>query len=262
MAKRMTDTEKWKKPFFEQLNVEMKLFWIYLLDDCNHAGIWQVNLKLANFLLGTNLDQDEILSSLKDKIQIIDDGNKWYIPSFIEFQYPNGLSTENNVTKSIQKELKKYNLTYGVKEGLVNPWSTPQDKDKDIDKDLDKELDKDGVGLLQDDRHKDLDKFISFFPQSKRQLDPFTYTIWENMSSRDKQICLQFTPHYIEHQTKTGNPQFIKNVKKFLEEGFYNQLFQFQTRYLGKHIHLSAQEKPKETEEEKRQRELKEFYGW
>lgn len=236
MAKRMTDTQKWKKPFFEQLGIEMKLFWIYLLDDCNHAGIWQVNLRLANFLLGTNLTQEEILISLKDKIQVIDDGNKWYIPSFIQFQYPNGLSTENNVTKSILKELKKYNLTYGVGEGFTNPYSTPQDKDKDIDKDKDKELDKESVGLLYDDKHKDFDKLVLMFPNGKRDYDPHSLTIWENLSQRDKDLCLQLVPHYVEFHTKTGKEKYIKNIRKFLEEGFYKQLNENQSRYLGKKV--------------------------
>jgi hypothetical protein len=32
---------------------------------------------------------------------------------------------------------------------------------------------------------------------------------------------------------KNGKGNFIKNIKKFLNEGFWNDLFQFQSRYLG-----------------------------
>jgi hypothetical protein len=47
MAKRFTDSEKWKKPFIKKLPMQYKLLWFYLLDDCNHAGVWQVDLEIA-----------------------------------------------------------------------------------------------------------------------------------------------------------------------------------------------------------------------
>jgi hypothetical protein len=33
MAKRFTDSEKWKDPFFEELTKDLKLAWLYLLYD-------------------------------------------------------------------------------------------------------------------------------------------------------------------------------------------------------------------------------------
>jgi hypothetical protein len=55
MAKRLTDTDKWKKPFIKELPVEYKLFWLYILDDCDHAGVWQVDVEVAEIRLGTKL---------------------------------------------------------------------------------------------------------------------------------------------------------------------------------------------------------------
>ena len=39
MAKRFTDTDKWKKGFMKSLSTKYKLLWLYIVDDCNHAGI-------------------------------------------------------------------------------------------------------------------------------------------------------------------------------------------------------------------------------
>ena len=39
MAKRFTDTDKWKKGFIRNLPTKYKLLWLYILDDCNHAGV-------------------------------------------------------------------------------------------------------------------------------------------------------------------------------------------------------------------------------
>jgi hypothetical protein len=52
MAKRYTDSEKWKKDFIKTLPAEYKLFWLYLLDECDNAGIWHVELDIAEMRLG------------------------------------------------------------------------------------------------------------------------------------------------------------------------------------------------------------------
>ena len=86
MAKRFTDTEKWKKPFIRGLQGAYKLLWLYICDDCDHAGIWQVDMEVAAIRIGEKIDLKEAIKSFDEKIIIIDKGNKWFIPSFLEFQ--------------------------------------------------------------------------------------------------------------------------------------------------------------------------------
>ena len=57
MAKRFTDNEKWKKRFFKNLEPKYKLLWIYILDDCNHAGIWDVDMDVAALRIGESLNE-------------------------------------------------------------------------------------------------------------------------------------------------------------------------------------------------------------
>lgn len=130
MAKRFTDTEKWKKPFLRGLNAPLKLFWLYLVDDCDHAGIWQVDMVVANLKLGENISEEEALKAFGDKLVVFDEGTKWFIPSFIEFQYPSGLSETNKAHVGIIKTLNKYNLTTEIK-GDLSPLQGAKDKDKD-----------------------------------------------------------------------------------------------------------------------------------
>ena len=47
MAKRFTDTDKWKKGFIRNLPAKYKLLWLYILDDCNHAGVWETDFEVA-----------------------------------------------------------------------------------------------------------------------------------------------------------------------------------------------------------------------
>lgn len=110
MAKRFTDTNKWKKTFIRELPSKYKLLWFYILDDCDVAGLWEVDLEIAEIRIGEKLDKKEAIEYLKDNINIIDNGKKWFITNFIEFQYGTQLTKTNNIYKSIEKVLIKYDL--------------------------------------------------------------------------------------------------------------------------------------------------------
>lgn len=152
MAKRFTDSEKWKDPFFENLSKDFKLVWIYLLDDCDHAGIWKKSIKRLNFSLDTNFTETDLLKQFKDRIIVLND-DKWFIPKFVTFQYGNDFisSKQKAVLSAIKllndngliKELSNGSLTLSIP--LTNPMDTLMDKDTDTDKDkiMDKDMDLD-----------------------------------------------------------------------------------------------------------------------
>ncbi|MBO9151904.1 hypothetical protein ACFOTA_06775 [Chitinophaga sp. GCM10012297] len=142
MAKRFTDTDKWKKAFIKSLPAEYKLFWLYLLDECDHAGIWHVEFELAEVRLGVKLSKEKVRGLFKDRIFDFDNGSKWFIPDFISFQYGE-LTEKNRAHNSVLQQLKKYNL---LKEGKVHISPLQGAKDKEQDKDKDK--DKGGVGEI------------------------------------------------------------------------------------------------------------------
>ena len=127
----MTDTDKWKKRFLRELKPQHKLLWFYILDDCNHAGIWDVDIEVASIRVGEELIYDMLPQAFLDKIVIFDNGDKWFIPEFIEFQYGE-LNPTTNVHKSVISLLDKYNLE-GYLKGSQRVESTLKDKDKDKD---------------------------------------------------------------------------------------------------------------------------------
>jgi hypothetical protein len=140
MAKRFTDTEKWKKPFIRGLQGPYKLLWLYICDDCDHAGIWQVDMDVAQIRIGEEINLNQAIKSFEDKIIIFDKGNKWFIPSFVEFQYPSGLNPENRSHNSVIILLDKYNLRN-------KPLISPLEGCMDMDKDMVMVMDKDKVEL-------------------------------------------------------------------------------------------------------------------
>lgn len=131
MAKRFTDNEKWKDAWFMDLPSKYKLLWIYLLDDCNHAGIWKVNFKVASFYLGEHLEHSEVKRILEKRIEVLKD-DIWYIKKFIKFQYNcevEELKPTSKIHNSIINKLKEFEYF----KPLGNPLATLKDKDKEID---------------------------------------------------------------------------------------------------------------------------------
>jgi hypothetical protein len=141
MAKRFTDTEKWKKRFIRDLSKDYKLLWLYILDDCDHAGIWHIDLDVANIRLGVNTTIKEMKIAFSDKIIFFDGDEKIFIPNFIEFQYGT-LNPKNRVHASIIQKLEKYKIS-PLQAPYDGAYNGAKDKDKDKDKDKEKEKDKD-----------------------------------------------------------------------------------------------------------------------
>lgn len=137
MAKRFTDTNKWRKPFIRGLQGAYKLFWFYILDDCDHAGIWIVDMEVANIRTGQNITEEDALKIFESKITVFDNGERWFIQDFIDFQY-GILNDSNRAHKSVINILLKYKLL-NKDMTLISPLQGVKDKDKD------KELDKDKV---------------------------------------------------------------------------------------------------------------------
>jgi hypothetical protein len=132
MANRFTDSRKWDDPWFRKLACKHKAFWIFLLDKCNHAGIWKVDMESAEFHIGDKFDIKDVHNVFRERV--VDLKGKWFIPKFISFQYQvdvNSLNPDNRVHKSVLMLLQKEGALKGLKSTLLGC----KDKDKDKDKD-------------------------------------------------------------------------------------------------------------------------------
>jgi hypothetical protein len=103
MAKRFTDTDKWKDPWFESLSHAGKLMYYYYLDNCDHAGVWKGSFKQVQFFTGTKYDKAKFLNEFEGKVIELSSGN-FFMPNFIKFQYGE-LFECNNAHKGVIKSL-------------------------------------------------------------------------------------------------------------------------------------------------------------
>jgi len=139
MARRFTDPDKWKKSWYRKLTPIEKCFWHFLLDNCDSAGIWEVDFELASFQIGATLNEEEISKKFQKQIIIFAEGKRWYLIDFIEYQQGvdiYSLNEKNNAHISIIRILKKFNIysliegnlgaSKGLNEGLQSPSLDPQ----------------------------------------------------------------------------------------------------------------------------------------
>jgi hypothetical protein len=141
MAKRFTDTDKWKKPFIRLLDAPYKLLWFYILDDCDHAGIWQADFEVASIRIGMKVTEEKMKEKFGERIIQIA-ASKFFLPDFIFFQY-GCLNEKNRLHLSVINILKKYQI-----EGLLSSLegAKEQYKDKEQDKDRVKDKEQDTFG--------------------------------------------------------------------------------------------------------------------
>jgi hypothetical protein len=135
MAKRFIGTDIWNQDWFLDMPNEYKLFWNYILCECDHAGLFKVNVRMFNALVGCNISTDrslEYFNADKDRVRVIKP-TLWYIEDFISFQYGVQLNSANRVHKSIIDLLELNEVNLGSIRGLKDLKEGVKDKDKDKD---------------------------------------------------------------------------------------------------------------------------------
>jgi hypothetical protein len=169
VAKRLRDTETYKDRFVKSLPPDYKHLWFYILDDCDHAGIWRVDFEGASLYTGCNLNHPEAMRHLSEKVEILNP-DYWFIPGFLKFQYGQEANGKAGVVISARKRLKEFGLEDRLPVSLDPPKTvptpsqeglgTPKSKSKDKSKVKDKELDL-----------TEFEKFWETYPSKKAKQD-------------------------------------------------------------------------------------------
>ena len=121
MAKRFTDTELWKQDWFLEMPSEYKLFYFYVKDNCDHAGIFKVNVRSFCRLNGVKIDTQKALEYFnddKERILVIN-GSKWFMVDFFVYQYGATMNLSNRVHNSVKDILALNGIELGSIRGLL-----------------------------------------------------------------------------------------------------------------------------------------------
>jgi len=96
MAHRHSDTEIWRQKWFRKLSKDAKLFWYYVKDNCDNAGVWHIDEELLDFQAGV-ADLKKVMSELKGRMGFLTD-DKIIIKGFIEYHW--GVITRTHKMKN------------------------------------------------------------------------------------------------------------------------------------------------------------------
>jgi len=156
MAKRFTDTEKWKDEWWGSLSNDYRMIWLYLVDSCSIAGIWKKDFRGLNFNCNTKISEKEFIEVFGSRL--IDRGNFFFIPKFLRFQCPKGLNSNKPAILSIVKEIEQNNLTLIIHQSFGNDFLIIKGKDKGTGKEEGKGT---GQGMGEPEIVKTLEWFVS-----------------------------------------------------------------------------------------------------
>lgn len=226
MAKRLTDTMKWSKPFIRSMEAPYKLLWLYILDECDHAGIWQVDFEVAQIRTGEKLELKKAMDFFTGKIQPFSNGEKWFIPGFIDFQYGQ-LKIDNRAHNSVINVLSKYNLIDENFKPLPSTFQGDKDMDKDKDKELDKDLDKEA----EFSQVEIWPTFMDFWNLYEKKIGDRVKLEkkWVKIPQVDKEVIMRHIPLYKLAQPNKKyrkNPETYLNNKGWLDEIIHSDINQ------------------------------------
>lgn len=225
MAKRFTDTQKWDKAWYRLLGSKLRDVRSYLLDRCDHAGVWDLDLDTLAHYIGEPVSMDEIAKAFRDRTTII--GDKLFIPDFIEFQY-GALSEESKPHQAVIARLKKL----GIFEGYTKGIHTLKDKDKEKEKEKEGESEgkqnppapprpppvSDAAKL--DARMKfDFPALFAIYPRQQKRTQSLGLLAEKIQTQADFDALWEATLRYRDHcEREAGETKHILTFPKFLEE--------------------------------------------
>lgn len=86
MAKRFIDTGLFEDEWFSEITMEAKIFWVYYLTRCDHAGCMKYNKRLMEFQTGVK-KLETVIKELGNRLVRVNE-QLLFCPKFIDFQYP------------------------------------------------------------------------------------------------------------------------------------------------------------------------------
>ena len=112
--KRFTDSDKWRDPWFRQLTPSGKVFYLFLCDNCDNAGVWERDDERFKWESGIAVEVDAHIEELGDRVEILDNG-RILLPKFVLFQQGGPLSEAKPPHRQIIKMLEKHALALDEK---------------------------------------------------------------------------------------------------------------------------------------------------
>lgn len=153
----MIEVNIFGSPILRGLKGAYKTLYLYLYTECDHAGLYKVEMDIASVRCGFEYDTEMCLRVLGNRVVPVQGGEVWFIPYFLHAQYKkkgdrNGMDVlpvmnpKDRVHESVIARLQEFDLLkyidikkqQGAGEGQPSPLNGAiyNVKDKVIEKDI------------------------------------------------------------------------------------------------------------------------------
>lgn len=230
MAKRFTDTNKWKDSWYRSLKIKYKLAWSYLLDDCDQAGVWKADFDLLSFMVGDKIKEDEFCIVFGDRLLKVA-ADKYLIKKFIYFQYGE-LTSKNTMYSKVLTCLKEVGI-----DGLHIPHRSPTLSP--IDGVKEEEEDKYKVKVKEEEEKEeenfDFELIFNAYPKRKGstgKVDAIKYLNKIVKCEADFHKMLSAATNYATECRKNGNygTEYVAMTSTFFgKKEFYKEWIDYST---------------------------------
>ncbi|AHZ84674.1 hypothetical protein EP01_06950 [Bdellovibrio bacteriovorus] len=182
MAHRYGDTNKWKMKWFRELSPTGKSVYAFIFDNCDHAGILEIDLDDMSFKVNEKtsdgslkqLTIDDIKAAANGKIQFLA-GDKIFLEGFVLYQYKlkslADLNPNNRVHKSVMDRLEQLGLMptpqaagKPLESAFQGPTVGLAEEDVDVEGEVDGEAEEKGKAEIADPYNHVLAQYLSAFP--------------------------------------------------------------------------------------------------
>jgi hypothetical protein len=215
MAKRFIDTGIFDDAWYMDLSKDGKILWLYFITKCDHAGMLNLNIKLCKVQTGIN-DIPTVIKELGNRLVTVSQ-LLYFIPKFIEFQYPNFPNSNVKQQASAIEILSKYQLFN--KETLTVTQQLPNCYDNDNDND--------NVNVIVNDNENEkhpkklnfsFEYYWNLYDKKVGNKDKIIKK-WNALTDHEREAAIKYIPGYISSKP---DKQFRKDPATFLNNKSWN----------------------------------------
>lgn len=98
--KRFTETDKWRDPWFRSLPPTEKLVFVFVIENCNNAGFYELDRGGMAFSLGLDLSPIEGALKALTRGLVVEDGWVW-VRTFLKHQKNDKLNPDNPAHRQV-----------------------------------------------------------------------------------------------------------------------------------------------------------------
>ena len=225
MTLRYTDSNKFRDKWYMNLTPLQKCIWEYFVSECDHAGIYEVNLRLMSAQIGSEIKEEDIDFFVKQRKVFWITKDKLFIPNFVLFQQRIKSLTELNIKnrchKSIIDELEKHDV-WSLLDASKHLQSTLDGAKKGLNNDTILEkispLEAPSKELVRgySNSNSNISNITNNTKDNKK--DIYSNTDFEKCFKIYSEICKDLIPLRFERRSKA----IIELLHNFLDEIEYN----------------------------------------